>query len=35
MWFNSLHPSTKTDSIIAQRFVEVFKGESKYADYWN
>lgn len=35
MWFNSLHPSTKTDTHIAQRYIEVFKGESKYATYWS
>ncbi|RAO69567.1 uncharacterized protein BHQ10_005579 [Talaromyces amestolkiae] len=34
LWFNNLHPSWKTDSIIAQRFVEVVKGQSKYATYW-
>ncbi|KAH8705196.1 GDSL lipase/acylhydrolase family protein [Talaromyces proteolyticus] len=35
MWFNSLHPSTKTDSIIAKRFIEVLKGQSMYATYWS
>ncbi|EEA28699.1 hypothetical protein TMatcc_002946 [Talaromyces marneffei ATCC 18224] len=34
MWFDDLHPSTKTDSIIAERFVEVVQGRSKYATYW-
>lgn len=34
MWYNNLHPSWKTDSIIAERFVEVIKGQSKYATYW-
>lgn len=34
LWFNSLHPSWKTDSIISERFVEVVEGRSKYATYW-
>jgi hypothetical protein len=34
LWFNDLHPSWKTDSIIAERFVEVVEGRSKYATYW-
>ena len=33
----SLNPSTatKTDSIITQKFVEVFNGEHEHADYWS
>ncbi|KAL1966150.1 hypothetical protein VTN77DRAFT_4702 [Rasamsonia byssochlamydoides] len=34
LWFDELHPSTRTDQIIAQNFVEVVKGASKYATYW-
>ncbi|EED22785.1 GDSL lipase/acylhydrolase family protein [Talaromyces stipitatus ATCC 10500] len=34
LWYNYLHPSWKTDSIIAERFVEVVEGRSKYATYW-
>ncbi|KAL2148478.1 hypothetical protein VTH82DRAFT_2032 [Thermothelomyces myriococcoides] len=30
MWFDELHPSNKTSSIIAQNFIDVVAGKSKY-----
>ncbi|KAL0472208.1 GDSL lipase [Neurospora intermedia] len=30
MWYDELHPSTKTDSIIAKHFLDVVAGQSKY-----
>ena len=35
MWFDNLHPSEQTDRVIAKNFVEVVKGESKWATYWS
>lgn len=34
MWFDELHPSERTDQIIAEEFVKVVAGESKWATYW-
>lgn len=34
MWFDELHPSERTSEIVAQEFVQVVKGESKWAAYW-
>lgn len=34
LWFDPLHPSERTDQVIAENFVEVVKGVSKYATYW-
>ncbi|EAW11701.1 SGNH/GDSL hydrolase family protein [Aspergillus clavatus NRRL 1] len=34
MWFDELHPSERTDQIIAEEFVKVVEGKSKYATYW-
>jgi hypothetical protein len=34
LWFDELHPSQRTDQIIAQTFIQVVKGTSKYATYW-
>ncbi|KAE8383318.1 glycoside hydrolase superfamily [Aspergillus bertholletiae] len=34
MWFDELHPSETTDKFIAQEFVKVVNGESKWATYW-
>ncbi|KAJ4416959.1 hypothetical protein N0V85_002043 [Neurospora sp. IMI 360204] len=30
MWYDELHPSTKTDSVIAKHFLDVVAGQSKY-----
>jgi hypothetical protein len=34
MWYDELHPSEQTDKAIAREFVNVVKGASKYATYW-
>ncbi|KAF8863152.1 hypothetical protein BDZ45DRAFT_615857 [Acephala macrosclerotiorum] len=34
MWYDELHPSQQTDEAIAKEFVNVVKGDSKYATYW-
>lgn len=34
LWFDELHPSEKTDEVIAGEFSKVVKGTSKYARYW-
>lgn len=34
LWFDELHPSTKTDEIIAKEFITLVKGKSKFAKYW-
>jgi hypothetical protein len=34
-WFDSLHPSEQTDRVIAQEFVRVTQGRSKYAMYFS
>lgn len=34
MWYDELHPSNKTDEVIAKEFVKVVEGGSKYAAYW-
>lgn len=34
MWYDELHPSERTDQIIAAEFVKVVKGTSAYATYW-
>lgn len=34
LWFDELHPSERADRVIAEEFVRVVKGGSKYAKYW-
>ncbi|MBE7179720.1 MAG: SGNH/GDSL hydrolase family protein [Terriglobus roseus] len=34
-WYDELHPSEQTDRIIANEFVNVVKGNSKYATYFS
>jgi len=34
LWYDELHPSQKTDEIVAAEFVKVVKGTSMYATYW-
>ncbi|KAJ9307570.1 CAZyme family CE16 [Paecilomyces variotii] len=34
LWFDELHPSQRTDQIIAENFIEVVRGKSKWATYW-
>ncbi|OCK86026.1 carbohydrate esterase family 16 protein [Lepidopterella palustris CBS 459.81] len=34
MWYDELHPSEQTDRVIAKSFVDVVRGESKWATYW-
>jgi phospholipase/lecithinase/hemolysin len=34
MWYDDLHPSQQTDKAIAEEFVNLVKGSSKYATYW-
>jgi hypothetical protein len=34
LWYDELHPSEQTDKAIAKEFVNVVKGASKYATYW-
>jgi phospholipase/lecithinase/hemolysin len=35
MWYDELHPSEQTDRVIAREFVDVVKGNSKWATYWS
>ncbi|KAL6798847.1 carbohydrate esterase family 16 protein [Trichoderma sp. SZMC 28013] len=34
LWYDELHPSNKTDSLIAHEFVQVVSGHSKFGTYW-
>lgn len=34
MWFDELHPSEQTDRIVAEHFIEVIEGKSRWASYW-
>lgn len=34
MWYDELHKSNRTDQIIANEFIQVVEGNSKYATYW-
>jgi len=34
LWYDELHPSERTDQVIAREFAKVVKGESRYATYW-
>ncbi|KAH8198176.1 hypothetical protein TruAng_007657 [Truncatella angustata] len=34
LWYDELHPSERTDQIIANEFVELVSGNSSYATYW-
>jgi phospholipase/lecithinase/hemolysin len=34
MWYDELHPSERTDQVIAEEFVRVVQGKSNYATYW-
>lgn len=34
MWYDELHPSTKTDSIIAEKFLDVVAGNSTYGTHY-
>ncbi|KAF2489558.1 hypothetical protein BU16DRAFT_567729 [Lophium mytilinum] len=34
LWFDELHPSQQADRVIAKAFVDVVKGQSKWATYW-
>ncbi|PYH95491.1 GDSL lipase/acylhydrolase family protein [Aspergillus ellipticus CBS 707.79] len=35
LWFDQLHPSVRTDQIIAREFIKVVHGESRFATYWS
>ncbi|KAF2774137.1 GDSL lipase/acylhydrolase family protein, partial [Teratosphaeria nubilosa] len=35
MWYDELHPSEQTERLVAQNFVDLVKGSSKYATYWS
>ncbi|PYH41065.1 SGNH/GDSL hydrolase family protein [Aspergillus saccharolyticus JOP 1030-1] len=35
LWFDALHPSERTDQIIAEEFIKVVSGESRFAEYWS
>lgn len=34
LWYDELHPSEKADKIIADEFIQVVNGKSKWATYW-
>ncbi|KAL3430454.1 GDSL lipase/esterase [Aspergillus tetrazonus] len=34
MWYDELHPSEQTDRIVAREFVNVVRGETKWARFW-
>ena len=34
LWFDELHPSEQTDRIIADQFIQVVEGNSRWASYW-
>jgi len=35
MWYDELHPSEQTERVLARTFVDVVKGNSKWATYWS
>ncbi|RAH76820.1 hypothetical protein BO86DRAFT_451402 [Aspergillus japonicus CBS 114.51] len=35
LWFDQLHPSARTDQIIAEEFIKVVSGKSRFAEYWS
>lgn len=35
MWYDELHPSERTDEIVAKEFLNVVRGNSSYATYWS
>lgn len=35
LWYDELHPSEQASRLIAQEFVKVVAGKSKYAKYWS
>jgi hypothetical protein len=34
LWYDELHPSERTNTVIGKEFVKVVAGTSKYAMYW-
>ena len=34
LWYDELHPTQRTDEIIAHEFANVVRGNSTYATYW-
>lgn len=34
LWFDELHPSQRTDEIIAHEFLGIVRGGSRYVTYW-
>ena len=34
LWYDELHPTERTDQIIAKEFLNVVGGNSSYATYW-
>ncbi|KAK4226799.1 GDSL lipase/esterase [Podospora fimiseda] len=34
LWYDELHPSNKADSVIANNFIDVLDGKSKYGTRW-
>lgn len=34
LWYDELHPSERTDEVIAYEFKAVVQGDSKFATYW-
>jgi len=35
LWYDELHPSQQTERVVAKNFVDVVKGNSKWATYWS
>ncbi|KAF9891554.1 hypothetical protein FE257_004022 [Aspergillus nanangensis] len=35
LWYDTLHPSQRSDEVIAEEFIRVVKGKSKWAAYWS
>jgi phospholipase/lecithinase/hemolysin len=34
LWYDELHPTNRTDQVIASEFINVVNGNSTYATYW-
>ncbi|KAF2201481.1 hypothetical protein GQ43DRAFT_371359 [Delitschia confertaspora ATCC 74209] len=35
LWYDELHPSEQAERVVAKEFVNLLKGESKWATYWS
>lgn len=35
LWYDPLHPSEQAERVFARTFIDVVKGNSKWATYWS